>query len=258
MLPSAFSHRLTLSALASLLLHALVLWAVWAGVLQHPAPPTPEARLQVVVLAQALPEARPKAPPVQALAPQRPVQPATTAAALPPPALQRPAPIAVTAALAPPPPAAAAVQATLSADGPSASSAATGPQQAAGGSASAGANANPNANGTATPAPAAMPGTAAAPRVDLPSSNAAYLHNPKPVYPRRSERLGEQGVVLLNVLVTAAGRVKEVSIKSSSGFERLDQAAREAVLAWTFVPGKSSGVAQEMAVDVPIRFQPQE
>jgi protein TonB len=99
-------------------------------------------------------------------------------------------------------------------------------------------------------------GPASTAKLELPSSSANYLNNPKPVYPRRSERLGEQGVVLLSVVVAADGRVREASVKSSSGFERLDQAAREAVLAWTFVPGRRNGLAVEMSVDVPIRFQP--
>jgi protein TonB len=94
--------------------------------------------------------------------------------------------------------------------------------------------------------------------VELPSSNADYLHNPKPLYPKLSERRGEQGVVVLSVLVGADGRAREVSVKTSSGYERLDMAAREAVLAWTFVPGKRNGAAVEMSVDVPIRFKPSE
>jgi protein TonB len=111
----------------------------------------------------------------------------------------------------------------------------------------------------ASPAAApTAPVTATAAKLELPSSSADYLHNPKPVYPKLSERRGEQGSVILHVLVGADGRVRELTVKSSSGFERLDQAAREAVLEWTFVPGKRNGAAVEMAVDVPIRFKPSE
>jgi protein TonB len=95
-------------------------------------------------------------------------------------------------------------------------------------------------------------------KLELPSSSADYLHNPKPLYPKLSERRGEQGSVILHVLVGVDGRVRELAVKSSSGFERLDQAARETVLEWTFVPGKRNGAAVEMAVDVPIRFKPSE
>jgi protein TonB len=64
--------------------------------------------------------------------------------------------------------------------------------------------------------------------------------------------------VLLAVVVDAEGRPKSISVKTSSGYERLDQAALKAVAGWTFVPGKRNGVPSEMAVDVPIRFKPPE
>jgi protein TonB len=57
------------------------------------------------------------------------------------------------------------------------------------------------------------------------------------------------------VLVGADGRPKDVKIKTSSGFERLDRAAREAVLGWTFVPGKRAGVPEEMWYDLPMPFK---
>ena len=45
---------------------------------------------------------------------------------------------------------------------------------------------------TAPPAPA---------RFELPSSNADYLQNLRPAYPGQSERLGEQGQVLVRVFI---------------------------------------------------------
>jgi len=104
-----------------------------------------------------------------------------------------------------------------------------------------------------TPAPLSV--AAAAPKLDLPSSDADYLHNPKPKYPGLSISRNEQGTVRLSVLVGADGKAKEVKIKVSSGFERLDRAAREAVLGWTFVPGKRAGVPEEMWYDLPMPFK---
>ena len=89
----------------------------------------------------------------------------------------------------------------------------------------------------------------------MPSSDADYLHNPKPKYPGLSISRNEQGTVRLSVLVGADGKTKEVKIKVSSGFERLDRAAREAVLGWTFVPGKRAGVPEEMWYDLPMPFK---
>ena len=65
--------------------------------------------------------------------------------------------------------------------------------------------------------------------------------NPRPIYPALSKRLGEQGTVLLRVLITADGKAGAVEIKKSSGFERLDRAAIEAVKQWKFNPATLDG-----------------
>lgn len=105
----------------------------------------------------------------------------------------------------------------------------------------------------AAPSPAPAP-PAASTKVELPSSDAEYLRNPKPPYPDRSRRLGEQGKVVLRVLIGADGTAKEASIKQSSGYERLDDIAKQTVLKWRFVPGKRGGTAEAMWFDVPINF----
>lgn len=91
-------------------------------------------------------------------------------------------------------------------------------------------------------------------RVELPSSSADYLQNPKPPYPSMSKRLGEQGQVVVNVLIGFDGTAQKAEIKQSSGFDRLDQSALATVLRWRYVPGKRSGVAQAMWFNVPINF----
>ena len=100
-------------------------------------------------------------------------------------------------------------------------------------------------------APAAPP---APPAVQLPSSNADYLQNPKPTYPPLSKRLGEQGKVIVRVLIGADGQPRQAELKQSSGFDRLDQAALTTVMKWRYVPGKRGGVAEEMWFNVPINF----
>jgi protein TonB len=94
----------------------------------------------------------------------------------------------------------------------------------------------------------------AAARVQLPSSDADYLQNPKPAYPSMSKRLGEQGQVVVRVLIDAYGKAQTADINQSSGFDRLDQAALNTVLRWRYVPGKHAGVAQTMWFNVPINF----
>jgi protein TonB len=93
-----------------------------------------------------------------------------------------------------------------------------------------------------------------APKVELPSSDADYLNNPKPRYPPISKRMGEQGKVLIRTLISADGTAKEASIFKSSGFDRLDQTALETALKWRYVPGKRAGVAEAMWFNVPFTF----
>ncbi len=87
-----------------------------------------------------------------------------------------------------------------------------------------------------------------------PSSNASHLNNPAPSYPAVSRRLGEQGVVLLSVLIGADGLPQKVELKKSSGFDRLDRQALETVQRWRFVPGSRNGVPEAMWFVQPINF----
>ncbi|HEX4879821.1 MAG TPA: energy transducer TonB [Limnobacter sp.] len=101
----------------------------------------------------------------------------------------------------------------------------------------------------ASPAPAAPPAPVApvqqarpAPEapapVTPPRTDAAHLNNPAPQYPALSRRLGEQGRVLLDVYILPDGSVGEIKLNKSSGFDRLDNAALQAVKTWKYVPAK--------------------
>lgn len=91
-------------------------------------------------------------------------------------------------------------------------------------------------------------------KIEPPKFGVSYLQNPEPEYPRMSKRLGEQGRVLLHVVVDTAGNPTEVTLKKSSGHERLDEAAIEAVKGWRFIPAMRNKVALVAAVDVPVKF----
>jgi len=112
-----------------------------------------------------------------------------------------------------------------------------------------------------TPTPPAPPAPAPAPVVTAPSKTevsipASYsASNQKPTYPNMSKRLGEQGTVLLRVLVKADGSAGEVEVKSSSSYPRLDQAAVEAVKTWRFNSAKIDGKAIDEWYQVPIPFK---
>lgn len=108
----------------------------------------------------------------------------------------------------------------------------------------------PAPNGTSPTLPEKFTG----PSVQLPSSNADYLNNPAPIYPSISKRLGEQGQVVIRVLIGKDGSAHQGEVYKSSGYERLDQAALRAVTGWRFVPGQRSGVPQDMWFNVPVSF----
>lgn len=104
--------------------------------------------------------------------------------------------------------------------------------------------------------PALRPSADVAPAVVTAARfDAAYLQNPRPVYPPLSRRLGEQGKVLLRVRVGRQGQAVSVDLENSSNFERLDEAARQVVARWRFVPARRGEETVEATVIVPIVFR---
>ncbi|GHT93664.1 hypothetical protein AGMMS49545_13440 [Betaproteobacteria bacterium] len=82
-----------------------------------------------------------------------------------------------------------------------------------------------------------------------------YLRNPKPVYPPMSQRLREEGKVMLRVFVSPDGSPQDIEIKQSSGSARLDEAAKATVHRWRFVPARRGNAAVAAWVVVPIAFK---
>lgn len=89
---------------------------------------------------------------------------------------------------------------------------------------------------------------------EAPKFGAAYLQNPAPDYPSLARRKGEQGRVLLQVLVSETGKAEKVQIDTGSGYSSLDQAALEAVRKWSFIPAKKGNRPVSAYVIVPVRF----
>lgn len=83
---------------------------------------------------------------------------------------------------------------------------------------------------------------------------ATVVRRVKPSYPSLSRRMGEEGRVVLNVLVKADGTAGAVSVKRSSGFPRLDDAASSAVRMWRFEPYKIGGLAADHEYSVVVEF----
>jgi protein TonB len=209
-------------------LHVAGLYALQSGLLRRAV----EVVVPVQVLAQFIEPAQPKVEPPpppptpQAqpkVAPQQPVLNTPRPTPLPPPPMPlavwsaEPSPDAVTGVTTPQPPA-------------------------------------PPVAAPVSVAPAAPPAPPAPPRIELPSSHADYLNNPAPRYPPVSKRLGEQGKVVVRVFIGVDGTATQAEVRTSSGFDRLDQTALNTVLGWTYVPGKVNGEPKAMWFNVPINF----
>lgn len=222
-MPPHTNHRLFI-VIAVLGFHVLALWALQTGLLRRAV----ELVVPVMVLAEMIEPPRPQAvpaPPEPQHAPVPAPRQHNPSHALPSPA---PQPVAIvdsapvqqvpTGVTAPQPPAALVQAAAIAAD----------------------------------PIPA--PPAAAPAKIELPSSSAAYLNNPPPSYPPLSRRLGEQGKVVVRAFIETNGTASQPEIHTSSGYERLDQAALQTVLKWRYMPGKRASVPEAMWFNIPISF----
>ena len=81
-----------------------------------------------------------------------------------------------------------------------------------------------------------------------------YRLNDPPPYPRLARKRGQQGTVVLGVLVNREGGVAELQIEESSGYGLLDRAALKAVRKWRFEPGRRGDLKVTMRVRVPVTF----
>lgn len=218
-LPQRLRRRLAV-VLAVVLLHLGALWALQSGLLSRAV----ELVIPVQVLAEFIEppqpqiEPPPPAPPVAAPTPPQPKSRPVPQPLPQPVAALTPEPSALAPVVPPSPPA------------------------------------PPAESLVAAAAPAAPPAPPAAPRVEMPSSSADYLNNPRPPYPPLSKRLGEQGQVVVRVFIDVDGTASRAEVRQSSGFDRLDQTALQTVLRWRYVPGKRAGVPEAMWFNVPIRF----
>jgi protein TonB len=77
----------------------------------------------------------------------------------------------------------------------------------------------------------------------------------EPTYPPASRRASEEGTVRLKVLVDETGRPKDIQVAQSSGFSRLDEAAKQAVRRWKFVAANNGSGPVSVWTQVAISFR---
>ncbi len=117
----------------------------------------------------------------------------------------------------------------------------------------------PEPTPAAPSAPPAAAAPSAAPAVSTPAppktiSGVEYIQRPEPQYPPMSKRMREEGKVMLRILVNEKGRPEKVEIQKSSGFSRLDDAARQAAMGAVFKPYMEDGRPVPVFAIVPINF----
>jgi TonB family protein len=82
-----------------------------------------------------------------------------------------------------------------------------------------------------------------------------YAENQKPIYPQEARKKGYEGEVILRVEVLRNGRVGQIDVKKSSGYELLDRSALATVKQWRFVPAQKGEKAIPLWVNIPVKFQ---
>jgi protein TonB len=229
------------------------------------APAAPPSALPPAVPATVAPSPTP--PP----APHQPLPPAASSPPPPPPPPVANAP-AAEAVVLPPPPAPATPPAPSPASSAAASSAPLAPSRSQMAEREA-----PPPRPSAVPAPAPANPMPPAPNADtnphinlggtdslsnvlvegdqvIPAGPDPKVHNREPIYPDEAVRRGEQGLVILRIQVSPEGLPDLVDIARSSGFTRLDSAARDAVVTWRFVPAVRDGQPIPSSMALRIQF----
>jgi TonB family protein len=88
-----------------------------------------------------------------------------------------------------------------------------------------------------------------------PIADRAILSYTSPVYPEWAKREAVEGSVRLWFVVRADGSIREnVLVQKTAGFEDFDESARQALLAWRFVP-LSAGRTDEQWGTITFHFR---
>ncbi|WP_164708068.1 energy transducer TonB, partial [Paraburkholderia phosphatilytica] len=107
------------------------------------------------------------------------------------------------------------------------------------------------------PAPAAAAPTAGKPTMAINApKNVSHLDCDitRTEYPMLSRRRGETGTAVVQFVVGVTGRIENIALKKSSGFDRLDQAALDAVRSSSCRPYMENGEAIRATTSVPYVF----
>lgn len=267
-LPPSPRRRLGFAAVASLVLHAMVVAALLVGFAHRQRIVAAADTPAIVELVMSPPGNSKTSTP--ATAPPHAQQPKPEAKPVTPEPPKPPQPVAaanaVPATPPPPPPAKLPDTAVQPLVAPQPAPAQPTSAQAAPASEPQESQPQPAKPTPAPPAPAAKPalqlslgGIASdtnalvTGKLLLPPGADPKFRNRKPNYPKQAALRGEEGTVVLMIHISPEGLVSGVDIVQSSGYPDLDRSAQEAVLTWHYLPAIKAG--QPVPFEMRMRIQ---
>ncbi len=81
------------------------------------------------------------------------------------------------------------------------------------------------------------------------------IYQVKPIYPLRAKRANIEGFVRVRFLVDAEGTVRKIKVLKAHPKGYFEEAVREAVSRWRFIPGRREGKPVNTWMAVTIRFE---
>jgi len=107
----------------------------------------------------------------------------------------------------------------------------------------------------ATVAPATTSGSSGTPiQTDIGKLVVVYQPDADAYYPSFSKRSGEQGEVVVRLIIDESGSVEDVALLRSSSFPRLDRAASEIGRRYRFKPFLVNGAPARISTNLLIKF----
>jgi len=104
-------------------------------------------------------------------------------------------------------------------------------------------------------APATSGGASGTPiQTDIGKLVVVYQPDADAYYPSFSKRSGEQGTVVVRLIISENGEVEDVAILQSSSFPRLDRAATDIGRRYRFKPFLVNGSPQRISTNLLIKF----
>jgi protein TonB len=108
---------------------------------------------------------------------------------------------------------------------------------------------------SAAVAPSTSGGASGTPiQTDIGKLEVLYQPDADAYYPSFSKRSGEQGTVIVRLIIDQTGNVEDVALLQSSSFPRLDRAASEIGRRYRFKPYLVNGSPQRISTNLLIKF----